>query len=1261
MKKVLILLLLVIAASFAANNRAQKVFQNDNLMNTITQPYTNNSVVKKSPLTVVKPNYNPSTMPLIGSVMTVGWTGWDWPWNGPVPSICRIDPATGGVHTYWMSADAAGTNASRNQGYNYYDIATGALNWPTGSNVYPMSCRYGGFDYDPISGAGVGSTYATMTGYGIVLARDAGAGQGLWSYDTADFSYLWPYNGVTNNGAIHVIATDAISTVTCPLVYIRSNPWGTMTTPVSFTDSLPYFPDYNIAASKKSNKVCITWVMANDPVQSRAFYKISSDGGSTWGTETELPFPSTGLTSPSFWVTGVFGMYDTADNLHFVAAVQEAGYIAPVEIWHWSEANSPNWNMIYHYAPASWTATYSPATGSNNLASDRPTLAQDATTGYFYCSWEQFDTLNYEPTTGIARADIFLAESRNNGATWPRYAKITDPDMTSKRFPCVGGCYDDTVYVEYLVDSISGAGKGPTVQGAVTYNPVVLHKVARTDLPVMVLENDVAVTGISIDGTRPMFPGEVHNITVTLTNWGTLPQTAFDVAFDPSDGSGVITESWSGSLGSMSSVPYTFTGTWTTGATGTFNFKAYTTMTGDERPANDTSMIVVPVCPLSHTPPYTKDFDEDWGAYGDNPPFCGWTITSNATTPPWNATNWFHAALLTPHENVAAVSYDAGGRDQDEWLISPKFSCTWPGTYSLNFWHEFSAWYSTYDTCIVLISNDNGLNWTELQRWSSDGTVYAIIDSGYKTYDITAIALGSAEVKVAFRYKANYGDYWAVDDFTLGYIPTEYSLTINIVGAGSVDRDPELLTYPYGSTVTLTAIPDPGYAFVEWTGNLTGTTNPADVYIDGDKNITATFELAGTPGWSPSDNVPPAPDLKVGKFVKDGGSMVTVGGTDAGDAVYMFPGNKSWHFYKYEAGVYTTLESIPYGVKVTDPLKINKKKIGKGAALCYDGLNTIYATKGNGTTELWAYDILTNTWTQKAFVPVPKALKGGTSLVYYGGKLYLLAGGQKKTDLNNFFVYDIATDAWTPDSSLTLGPNTKVWKDGACLAVLNETIYALKTNDKENFFYGRGVLDPHWGIMLPIPYAESLFGKWKKALLTKDGAAMAVGGGAIYAIKGGGANVFWKFDGVAWSKMESIPRLDKKSVPKTGASLTYADGKVWLIKGNNRQELWQYLDIAKAAGVNPTLIQTVTANPTPLSSFNFSASMLSKTLRYTVPVSGKVSIKLYNATGRLVETVHNGYLNAGTYTTNLSNIASGVYFLKYEDRTNRAEIKLIVE
>ena len=69
------------------------------------------------------------------------------------------------------------------------------------------------------------------------------------------------------------------------------------------------------------------------------------------------------------------------------------------------------------------------------------------------------------------------------------------------------------------------------------------------------------------------------------------------------------------------------------------------------------------------------------------------------------------------------------------------------------------------------------------------------------------------------------------------------------------------------------------------------------------------------------------------------------------------------------------------------------------------------------------------------------------------------------------------------------------------------------------------------------------------------------------------------------------------------------------------------------------------------------------TIRYTVPVSGKVSVKLYNAIGKVVETVTNEYLNAGTYTTHLSanDLAKGVYFLKYSNATNSSEIKFIVQ
>ena len=535
-----------------------------------------------------------------------------------------------------------------------------------------------------------------------------------------------------------------------------------------------------------------------------------------------------------------------------------------------------------------------------------------------------------------------------------------------------------------------------------------------------------------------------------------------------------------------------------------------------------------------------------------------------------------------------------------------------------------------------------------------------------------------------------------IEDHTISatFVINAYTLNIAIIGNGAVIKNPNQVTYEYGTNVALTAIPaNDDWAFTEWSGDISSSDNPVIVTMDDNKHIIATFAYIGIPGWIQKESMPP---LTLGsKHVRQGGALVGVtGGKEDGSAVYAFRGTKTNEFKKYTIGVgsgWANKESTPFGYKRgVEPPKLNKKNPGKGAAFCFDGVNTIYATKGNNIPEFWAYRINDepiaetilpgNTWIAKAYVPVAKGLKGGTSIRWYNGKVYLLAGGQKKDAATNFYVYDPFLNAWsTLTSTPVLSPisnKLKPWRDGSSIVELDGTIYAIKGGDKANLFYAYDFNGDTWMRKEDLPIADTVKGKYKKKVLIKDGGATASGNGIIYAIKGGGTDVFWQYTPSTpgeWTRLQSIPALHKKSYPKLGAALAFANSRVWLLKGNKTPEFWRYTPHLEKSNVktqNSKVKQDVIANQSEIisnlsSQFAVSPNPFSghTTIHYTVSVSGKVSIKLYNASGRLIETMVNGNLNAGTYSRNLlaNKLAKGVYFVKYESDTNKSEVKLIVQ
>lgn len=148
-----------------------------------------------------------------------------------------------------------------------------------------------------------------------------------------------------------------------------------------------------------------------------------------------------------------------------------------------------------------------------------------------------------------------------------------------------------------------------------------------------------------------------------------------------------------------------------------------------------------------------------------NPPH-GWTITSDLTAPPFAALSPVNFA--TGSNGYAFCNSDAAGDGS-----TTNTTLTWSGTaidcsmnpnVSLRFNTVTRNWSSQY---FVRVSGDNGATWTEIPVLEHITTNINSQNSEEVTLNITSIAGGQSEVLIAFRYQAEWGWFWAIDDVEL--------------------------------------------------------------------------------------------------------------------------------------------------------------------------------------------------------------------------------------------------------------------------------------------------------------------------------------------------------------------------------------------------------------------------------------------------------------------------------------------------------------
>ena len=185
---------------------------------------------------------------------------------------------------------------------------------------------------------------------------------------------------------------------------------------------------------------------------------------------------------------------------------------------------------------------------------------------------------------------------------------------------------------------------------------------------------------------------------------------------------------------------------------------------------------------------------------------------------------------------------------------------------------------------VVQLAANASVGWT-FDHWTGDligsanpatltitGNMSVTAHFTQNVYTLTVNVVGQGSVNRNNTGPYHYGDVieltavptigWAFDHWSLDLIGSanpatltitrnmivnatftqqQYTLSINVVGGGSVSKNPNQTTYTYGTNVTLAATANIGWSFASWSGAVSGTASPVTVNMTGDKSVTATF------------------------------------------------------------------------------------------------------------------------------------------------------------------------------------------------------------------------------------------------------------------------------------------------------------------------------------------------------------------------------------------------------------------------------------
>ncbi len=415
----------------------------------------------------------------VGIVDTVGGTTFDNQNSVPALQWVAQDP-TNGIHVIWLySALPYGSNwPDRTVRYNYFDRNTGTWNWndpdfmASGINSQTQRTGYGSLELNPADGAALIACHYSTGGmpptFVPIVAKDVAPGGGIFSYcdGAPDLEgYFLPVAAATADGTTHLLIIKFA--VSDNLFYTRSTSWCNWELPTGWIQTGAF--GHNLIASHTSGKLVATW-MSGSNAEMALHYRMSTDAGANWEPITTLTPPDAfGGDTGTVCAIGAGLVMDRSDNpllvTTLVPLIGDSAYWNPAEIWLYDIA-AATWSRIHRAESHNLAGGF----GANAALCGRPSIGENQENGRLYVAWEQFDSLNVEPSTDLLRADVFLSCS-DDGLFWTEPFKLVPTDQTSKRFPVIArNCTGDSVTVFFEQDIVAGFNSDNI--GPVSNNPI---------------------------------------------------------------------------------------------------------------------------------------------------------------------------------------------------------------------------------------------------------------------------------------------------------------------------------------------------------------------------------------------------------------------------------------------------------------------------------------------------------------------------------------------------------------------------------------------------------------------------------------------------------------------------------------------------------------------------------------------------------------------------------------------------------------------